>query len=560
MLKKLTINNIVLINQAQINFANGLCILSGETGSGKSILLDALGLAIGFRSNFRLIGQSKNYGQVTAEFDIKDNVDAKNFLQENDLIFDDENTIIIRRTIKENSTSRAFINDNPVGVNLLAKLGEFLVEIHGQNDQRGLLDSASHLKIVDNYANNQGDLSNLKKIYDNFVTIDNKILDLIQKEDFYNRERDYLEHVIKELEDVKTYQGEENELSIKKDNISGKDKSLKFLKELKNDLLQSNSNLIAAQRYFLRNQHIIEQYISDFDNDMQSINNDIDNQIGQIDSNIGKIDSKISEISNFTENLDEIEERLFLIRSLARKHNIECDKLSEIYIASKQKLSKITFDQSSINDLQKQRQDLCQKYKIIAHRLYESRKKAANELSIKVEDELKFLKMGNVKFEIQLLNDNSKDLSATGFDKVFFKASINNKNFDNIAKIASGGELSRFMLALKVAISNNDVSKVMIFDEIDTGIGGSVADAVGIRLKLLAKDRQILVVTHQPQIAAKSDFHLQISKVANDSMVNTIITILDDEKKQHEIARMLSGENISQEALNAAKILISNKL
>ena len=366
--------------------------------------------------------------------------------------------------------------------------------------------------------------------------------------------------VRKELEDVKTYQGEENELSVKKDNISGKDKSLKFLKELKNDLLQSSSNLISAQRYYLRNQHIIEQYISDFDNDMQSINNDIDNQIAEIDSNIGKIDSKISEISNFTENLDEIEERLFLIRSLARKHNVECDKLSEIYSASKQKLSKITFDQSSINDLQKQRQDLCQKYQIIAHKLYESRKKAAKKLSIKVEDELKFLKMGNVKFEIQVLNDNSKDLSVTGFDKVFFRASINNKNFDNIAKIASGGELSRFMLALKVAISNNDASKTMIFDEIDTGIGGSVADAVGIRLKLLSKDRQILVVTHQPQIAAKSDFHLQISKVANDSVVNTIITILDDEKKQHEIARMLSGENISQEALNAAKILISNKL
>ncbi len=555
MLKLLTINNVVLIKKAEINFNKGLCILSGETGSGKSILLDALGLAIGFRSNSRLIGENNDFAQVVAEFDISNNDTCRNFLKENDL-FNDNNSLIIRRVIKENSSSKAYVNDILVGINILARIGEFLIEIHGQNDQRGLLNPACHLQILDNFAKNKQKLQKISSIYQKFKEVDEKINDIKKREDFLKREQDYLEHVITELEKVNVLIGEEEELKNKKDQLVAKEKILKFFNEIKSNLLEANSQLITGQRYFLRNQNIIDQYISNSKDDMENLNNVIDKQITELDLEISKIDDQIYQISGNNDNLEEIEERLFLIRSLARKHNISCDELSKFNEDLNSKLQLITNDQLSINDLNQQRKQLIVEYKICAQELSKSRKEAAHILSSKVENELQFLKMANVKFMVNVDYSESDNIGVKGMDKVDFKASINNRDFDNIAKIASGGELSRFMLALKVAISNEDFSQTMIFDEIDTGIGGAVADAVGVRLKLLSKNRQILVVTHQPQIAAKSDMHLQISKVANDDKVNTIITNLDQQQKQQEIARMLSGENISQEALNAAESLI----
>ncbi len=559
MLKSLIINNVVLIKKAEINFATGLCILSGETGSGKSILLDALGLAIGFRSNFRLIGESKDFAQVVAEFDISNNLPCRQFLKENDLLLGDEKTLIIRRTLKENSTSKAYINDNAIGVNLLAKIGEFLVEIHGQNDQRGLLNPACHLQILDGFAKNGEKLQKIAKIYQEFRDIDGKINEIKQKQDFLQREQDYLEHVTNELLKVEVKVGEEEELKLKKEQLSAKEKILKFLNELKSYLLEANSQMISGQRFALRNQNIVEQYLPESKEKMDGLNDLIDKQILQLDEKLSDIDQQISQTSNTFDNLEEIEERLFLIRSIARKHNVSCDELPKIFEDLQLKLQKITYDQSSLVGLEQQRNNLLQDYKICAQELSDSRRFSAKILSEKVESELQFLKMASVKFLVNVVYDDSIELRPSGFDRVDFRASINHRDFDNIAKIASGGELSRFMLALKVAISSDDFSQTMIFDEIDTGIGGSVANAVGQRLKKLSQNRQILVVTHQPQIAAKSDMHLQISKVANDSQVNTIITQLNYQQKQHEIARMLSGEDISQEALNAAKSLIENE-
>ena len=559
MLKSLTINNVVLIKKAEIDFSSGLCILSGETGSGKSILLDALGLAIGFRSNFRLIGEARNYAQITAEFDISHNKECQNFLKENDLLLEDDNNLIIRRIIKENSTSKAYVNDNAIGINLLAKIGEFLVEIHGQNDQRGLLNPACHMQILDNFAGNGTKLRNLEQIYRNFKEIDSRIIEIKQKEEFFQREKDYLEHICLELEKANITVGEEDELVTKKDHLAGKEKILKFLNELKTNFLEANSQITTGQRYLLRNQYIIDEYLKDMKDELEDLNVMSDKQIADLDDKIAEITAKISETQNSHDNLDEIEERLFLIRNLARKHNVSCDELPKFAEESQEKLQKITFDQNSIATLEQKRQQLVNDYKKSAQELNKLRQKSAIELGSKVEAELKFLKMASVKFVIDVNYDDSQELKPAGFDKIHFKASINNKNFDNIAKIASGGELSRFMLALKVAISDQDSSQTMIFDEIDTGIGGAVANAVGIRLKTLSKNRQILVVTHQPQIAAKSDMHFQISKIANDSQVNTIITNLNSQQKQKEIARMLSGENISSQALEAAKNLIENE-
>lgn len=559
MLKSLAIQNIVLIDKAEIEFAPGLCVLTGETGSGKSILLDALGLAIGFRSNLRLIGNDENKAQVAAEFDISQNQICKNILCENDLLdAEDSDLVRIRRVIQENSSSKVFVNDVAIGVNLLAQIGESLVEIHGQHDQRGLLNPSAHLGILDEFAQNENLLKNLKKIYENLRETAEKISQLKAKKEQAEREKDYLEHVVAELENADLKAGEENELIAKKDQLSGKEKILKFLGELKSQFSEANSQLISSQRILLRNQHVIENFLAEEKENFEKINEKTDQQTNELDAAISRFDSIIRNITNSENNLEEIEERLFFIRSLARKFNVTIDELPQIILDAQEKLKLISGEEEMSQELENQHSKLNKEYQKIAEELSERRKKSAKILSKKVEEELKFLKMEGTKFSVELTTCDLRLATTTGFDRVHFTAAINKNSFDDISKIASGGELSRFMLALKVALMDVKSVPTMIFDEIDTGIGGSTADAVGKRLQTLAKNLQILVVTHQPQIAAKASTHFKISKISEAKKVKTVIEKLGEKNREKEIARMLSGEKISDEAVAAAKSLIAN--
>ncbi len=562
MLKSLTIQNIVLIDKAEIDFSqmpSGLCILSGETGSGKSLLLDAFGLAIGFRSNLRLIGSAENKALVTAEFDISKNILCKNLLKDHDLI-DEENSaaLRIRRIIQENSSSKAYVNDQVVGINLLAQIGETLVEIHGQHDQRGLLNSAFHESILDEFSDNSEILLRLKRNYDELKECDKKIEEFKQKKDQAEREKDYLSYVVKELEDAQIMDAEEDQLVAKKDKLTGKEKILDFLNDLKTNLLEANSHLISSQKITLRNQNIINNYLSDKKEDFEKFHIEIDKQNATIDLQIEEIEAIIKEAKNNDDNLDEVEERLFLIRSLARKFNVTSAELPKIISDAQEKLNILQKEGEIAHDMDAKRLKLFDEYQKIADQLSEKRKKSAIILARKVEEELKFLKMETVKFLVEITKKTEQDYGPSGIDKVRFFAAINNNNFDEIAKIASGGELSRFMLALKVALMDIKSVPTMIFDEIDTGIGGSTADAVGKRLKILSKNLQIFVVTHQAQIAAKADLHFRINKLEDNKKIKTVITKLSQDQKDHEIARMISGEEITAEALAAARTLQKN--
>lgn len=557
MLKFLSIQNIVLIDKTEIEFSSGLCVLSGETGSGKSILLDALGLAIGFRSNLRLIGNDENKAFVAAQFDIKNNLSCQNILKENDLL-DSENpdSLNIRRIIQENSASKVYINDILIGVNLLNQIGETLVEIHGQHDQRGLLNSSFHGEILDEFAQNQNLLKDLRKIYDDLKETDKKIFEIKSKKEQAERERDYLDYIIKELEKANLKAGEEDELSNKKDQFQAKEKILNFLSELKSNLTQSNSHLLLSQKIIIRNQHLINNYLPEEKENFEKLSEKIDQENNEIESAISDITNSERNLNNFTESLEEVEERLFYIRSLARKFSTTTEELPRIIADAEEKLKLIKNEESFTHELEEQRNKLLKDYKIIADKLSERRKKSALILAKKVEEELKFLKMDGTKFLVEISEIPESSHNAHGYDKIRFLSSINKNNFDDISKIASGGELSRFMLALKVSLMDVKSSPTIIFDEIDTGIGGSTADAVGNRLKTLSKNLQVLVVTHQPQIAAKADIHFKISKISNDSKIKTLIEKLDAKNREIEIARMLSGEEITPEALAAANRLI----
>ena len=560
MLKSLSINNIVLIDKATIHFSQGLCILTGETGSGKSILLDAIGLVLGFRSNLRMIGKNDDRASVTAEFDISKNDQCKKILLDHDLIDNQNQTsIVIRRTIQENSTSKAFVNDILIGVNLLAKIGENLVEINGQHEQHGLLNSSFHLTILDEYANNQLLIKKLKKIFEELKEIDAEILDLLSKQENFLREKDYLQHVIKEIESASIQENEEQELIKSKDQFIAREKIINFLNELRNNFIEANSSLIQSQKILSRNQNIINNFLISNTNEFDKINQNIDQDINNIDSATSICESIINQINNQENNREEIEERLFLIRNLARKFNIKVDELNNFKKDCEEKVVGINIQDELLEKLQKQKIVKLKEYEIIAKEITQSRKKAALILAKKVEQELAFLKMQGTKFLVEfkdLENNQSKQYFANGYESVKFMASINKNNFDEISKIASGGELSRFMLALKVALIDVKSVPTIIFDEIDSGISGSVADAVGKRLKILSKNLQVLVVTHHPQIASKADTHFKISKTNNNN-IKTIIENLDQENITKEIARMLSGEQISDEAIEVAKKLIS---
>ncbi len=561
MLKFLAIQNVVLIDKAEIDFSDnprGLCVLSGETGSGKSILLDAFGLAIGFRSSLRLIGSDENKASVVAEFEISENENCKILLKENDLIdAQNPNQLRIRRVIQENSANKVYINDQIVGVNLLAKIGETLVEIHGQHDSRGLLNPSFHEDVLDKFSQNDNLLKKIKQNYDELKNCENKISQLEEKKAQALREKDYLEYIIKELETADVIFGEEKELANKKDLLGGKEKILNFLSDLKSNLSDANGNLAASQKILIKSQNIIDNYLSSKKEDFDKLSDEIDSQNIEIEKSIKNIENITRDLKSGNENLSEIEERLLEIRSLARKFNTSCDELPKITADAQEKLKLIENESEFSDSLNKKKQELSVEYKKIAEELHQKRKKYALILAKKVEEELKFLKMESVKFLVDVKKID-EDFGPTGFDKIRFFASINHNNFDEITKIASGGELSRFMLALKVALVDVKSTPTLIFDEIDTGIGGITADAVGKRLKILSQNFQIFVVTHQPQIASKADLHFRIQKLQNKNKIKTVIEKLDKDSQNLEIARMISGEEITQESLAAAKILLKN--
>jgi len=570
-LKSLIINNIVLIDKAEIEFDKGLCILSGETGSGKSILLDALGLAIGFRSNSKLLGSHDIKANVTAEFDISLNPQCQEILVSNEIInSQNPHQLIIRRTLSENISSKVFLNDVPISVNLLAKIGESLVEIHGQHEQRGLLNSANHLVILDEFASNQILNKDLKKIYDELLKIDNEIADFEEKKSAIAREKDYLEHVINEINDAKIFENEEQILVQKKDHLVAKEKILNFIGDIKDSLTEASSNLFKSQKILSRNHNLVENFLKNEAENFFSLSEKTDIQIIDIEDSVKNLEQICKELNSSQDSKEEIEERLFLIRNLSRKFNCNANELEKLAQDSQIKLGTLNHEEKLSQDLIIKRQEYFTKYQKIAQDLSKKRRKSALELSKKVEEELDFLKMAGTKFLVEIIENKllnldeknsiaSKNYFPNGFEKAIFKASLNKNNFDEITKIASGGELSRFMLALKVALMDVKSVPTIIFDEIDTGIGGSTSDAVGKRLKTLSQNSQILVVTHQPQIASKADAHLKISKSEIAGKVKTKIEILDKNSRINEIARMLSGEEISLEAMSASKKLLEQK-
>lgn len=561
LLESLSINNIVLIDKLNIQLEKGLCVLTGETGSGKSILLDALGLAIGYRSNSRLLRMGEEMGSVIATFNILNNDKCKNILKEQGIDFDN-NEIIIRRILYSDGRSKAFINDAQVTQSFLQNVGELLLEIHGQNDQMGLLNSSMHRDIIDEFGGFSEKIKTVANIFEKMRTAKEKLQELINQQSSIEKEQDYLRHILNEFNALNICENEEEELASRRISMMNKEKVLNVLNDVKDSLDGQNNvarNISSAQHTISRGIGLGDNLLEDGHNAFEEIVEHLEQASININEALYKIDKIFDNLGFDGQSLDSIEDRLFAIRALARKLNIAPNLLLDMKAKLEEKLNFLDNQEVFMADYQKDLNQLKSVFLKEANELRVLRKETAKKLSSELMNELAPLKMEKTVFDVEFKELNEDSWNKYGIDSLRFIASTNpGSPMGELSKIASGGELSRFMLALKVVLSKVNSVPTMIFDEIDTGISGAVAEAVGERLKRLGKNLQVLVVTHHAQVASKGNYHLKVRKEHEANITKTKVDVLMDADRVTEIARMFSGEVITEEALNVAKKMLGN--
>ena len=545
MLRGLYITDILLISKLELNFQPGLNILTGETGAGKSILLDSLGFVLGWRGRSSLVRTGASNGEVIAYFDITNSQPVKEILRSAGMPETDE--LILRRTVNLDGRKTSYLNDKRCSGEILRQLSDILVELHGQFDDRGLLNAKTHINLLDNF----GDINTtkLRSLWRNYKKTE---LELHQAKLSFSeatKDNEYLKHSIAELQELSPENDEDEFLDIKR-------RSMQTSQKIRGDI-EKASELISING--------AESLMSDAIRWLEGVSNvadsSLDNAISMLSSAISKlaiaqqdIDEYLSSTNFNPLDLEKIEERLFAIRALARKHDVLPNNLNAF---SQKLIQKLEHSKISAEKIKKLEEKLSQSkidFDKYADDLSKIRKKTAIDLEMAMATEMAPLKLENSKFIVSI---NTKKPTEDGFDEVTFIVSTNpGAPAGPINKIASGGELSRFLLALKVCLTKTNQNLTIIFDEIDRGVGGATANAVGQRLADLSKSSQVLVVTHSTQVAAKGDHHWQIEKSVTDDVTTSNVIELDAETRLTEIARMLSGDQITPEARAAAQALL----
>lgn len=556
MLTRLSIRNVVLIESCDIELAPGLCALSGETGAGKTILLDALGLALGARAETSLIRKGETQAVVTAEFDIAANENARDILKE--LETSAEDALIIRRSISADGKMRCLVNDQPVTVAALKRLGEALVEVHGQHDQRTLQDMTVHRALLDGYAKLEGARAKVAGAYGAWKK-ELAALEALKNETAQAaREQEYLQHMRNELRELAPEPGEEEALTGQRTRMMQSEKLFEVLNQAIADLNQGkgvSASLRAAERTLTRSPLTSGE---EFKPALAALD-----KAAEQAEEASFLLEKIGQEAEFNpEKLEQVEERLFTLKAAGRKYNLPVEELPALLKQAEDKLALIDTQEGRLKALEEKTAAARNAFIALASKLTEARRKASLKLEKAVEAELKPLKMDGTRFRVAVMPLEENQWSAWGMDAVRFECATNiGKNARDIAyaplnKIASGGELSRFMLALKAALTSVRDAGTLIFDEIDAGTGGAVADAIGARLALLGKNAQVLVVTHLPQVAARGNQHLLVSKRTKGGKVTTQVEELSAKQREEELARMLAGATVTDEARRAAQKLL----
>jgi DNA repair protein RecN (Recombination protein N) len=554
MLSALSISNIVLIDHLDLDLRHGLCVLTGETGAGKSILLDALGLALGSRGGTDLVRKGAARGTVVATFDPPAGHPAWDILRQQDLANDDG--LILRRQIGADGRGRAFVNDQAISTTLLRQLGESLVEVHGQHDERGLLNPAGHRALLDIYGGLGGQLKNCLEAYAAMRRTEQAFADAREALRAAREEEDYLRHVCAELQALDPKPGDEEALDRTRTQLRQGEKIADALSDAQAALHGGDGG------------HGVEQSLRIAQRALQRV---ADSAGGALDGAIEGLERAAVEAMEGIEavaegarsldldpaHLEAVEERLFALREAARKHRVSVDRLPALCDDFTRRLDSIDNSGQRLAALETAAEAAKKAYLEAAERLSKGRLKAAKKLDRAMATELPPLALDKATFQTVLSRRDEGNWSGEGWDRVAFHIATNPGSvLGPLHKVASGGELSRVMLALKVALSQNREPASLIFDEVDSGVGGAVADKVGERLARLAHNTQVIVVTHSPQVAARAGHHWLILKRAKGGTSRTSVQALDAEHRREEIARMLAGAKITDEARAAADSLL----
>lgn len=548
MLSRLYISNIVLIEKLNLDFGPGLNVLTGETGAGKSILLDSLALALGARSDIGLVRSGCETASVIAEFD-EINESLQSTLSENGIDYD--GNLILRRTLSADGKSRAWINDIPVSIKLLKQVGDELVEIHGQFANHTLLNPLTHKSALDAFAvirdkNYSSFITNTKQAYNDYHQAEKRLKELKEMLEKSATEKDFLQHNVAELNALNVKVGEEEDLANRRAIMMNAEKDAAILSEA-TETLSFRGETLDSQIFTVA--HILER--------IKTVPNPYQEQIDElydIAQRISEISQCLKPVDIDVENLDTIEERLFAIRAAARKHRVSADELPKKLAQMTEQLNKID---NSDAELKKLTSELAAKKSVFdnaASTLSVARKKVAEDLRNSILAELPDLKLGQADFVVQ---QSDTTPSQSGIDDILFMIKTNpGMPFAPLNKAASGGELARLMLAMRVVLGDNKSAHTFIFDEIDTGISGATASAVGQRLNRLAQNGQAIVITHSAQVAGFADTHYKISKNVQNEKTVTDVKKLSEEDRLQELARIISGAEITPQALETAKTLI----
>ena len=552
MLRSLSIRNVVLIDKLDLRFEGGLCVLTGETGSGKSILLDALGLAIGFRADADLVASGAGQSSVAAEFEIDESHPAHAILADQGL--DDDDILVLRRILNERGRSRAFVNDQPISVALLRRLGETLVEVHGQFETHGLLDPATHVRYVDVYGRHLDQVGAVNAAWDRWRTVRVALAEAEEAQRRARADEEFLRHAADELARADPRLGEEETLASSRTMLMHGEAILASMNEAMADLAKGGGVEQALRLALLKLERAKDK-----------VPGRLDSAIGSLERALIEANEGVAELERASAGLDidpagleRAEERLFELRRLARKHGVSVDGLVAFRADIDKKLAGIDDGGAALARLAKEVAVARDAYIAVATQLSAARGSAGDKLRIAVEKELPALMLGSARFRVGLTAVEENDWGPLGMERVVFEVQTNpNTAAGPINRIASGGELSRIMLGLKVALAESDSVPTLVFDEVDAGVGGAAAAAVGDRLARLGGAVQVLVVTHSPQVAARGLQHLRIAKKADGTANRTDVVQLASEERAEEIARMLAGAQVTAEARAAAVSLLA---
>jgi DNA repair protein RecN (Recombination protein N) len=550
MLDRLSIRDIVLIDRLDIDFGTGLAALTGETGAGKSILLDAFALALGARGEAALVREGAEQGQVTAAFEIAKDHPARRVLAENDLGSEDE--VIVRRVQFADGRTRAFVNDQPVSVQVLRALGVALVEIHGQHDDRAFVDASTHRALVDAFGGIEADATEVRRLWDERRAREAAVAAHRAEVERASREAEWLRHAVDELGKLAAEIGEENSLAERRTVMMQAEKAAEDLRATQEAVAGPQSAVPPLATAVRR----LERRAAQAPALIEPVVKAIDSALNALDEARTHIEHALRVAHYDPQELERIEERLFALRAASRKYNVPVDQLAALQRRYADDLALIDAGAERLAALEAEAQAITARYREAAQALSANRRRATQKIDKAVNAELKSLKLERAQFSTHI---ESEDEGPEGLDRIEFWVRTNPGTRPGpLMKVASGGELARFLLALKVVLADRGSAPTLIFDEIDTGVGGATADAIGVRLARLSSGVQVIAVTHAPQVAARADRHYLITKdaLAKGKRVATRVVELDAEPRREEIARMLAGAEVTAEARAAAERLI----